>query len=97
MRDSVYGALPVRVVPAPEAMRRIARTLGRPEAARGLHEPANELGAPTALRELGVTAEARDRETDTALTSPYANPRPLSSKAIAGLLARAGSGAPPSP
>jgi maleylacetate reductase len=82
---------------APVAMRRIARALGRPDASWGLHELAKELGAPTSLRELGVTAEALDRVTDLALTSPYANPRPLSREAIAGLLARAWSGAPPAP
>ena len=97
MRDFVYGALPVRVVFPPEAIRRLARALGRHEAARGLHELANELSAPTASRDLGVTAEALDRVTDLALTNPYANPRPLNREALAGLLARAWSGAPPEP
>ncbi|KAB7571658.1 maleylacetate reductase [Verminephrobacter eiseniae] len=81
----------------PEAMRRIARALGRPEAGRGLHELAKELGAPTALRDLGVTVDALDRVADLALTNPYANPRPLHRQAIVGLLARAWAGAPPEP
>jgi len=82
---------------APAAMRRIARALGRPDAAGGLHELAIELAAPTSLRELGVPAEALYRVIDLALTSPYANPRPLNREALAGLLERAWSGAPPEP
>lgn len=80
---------------APEAMRRIVRAIGRPDASVGLHELANELGAPTALRELGVAASDLERIADLALANPYWNPRPLDRAAIAGLLRRAWAGAPP--
>jgi maleylacetate reductase len=80
---------------APEAMRRIARAIERPEASAGLHELALELGAPTALRDLGVEAGDLKRIADLALANPYWNPRPLDSEAIAGLLRRAWAGAPP--
>ena len=80
---------------APEAMRCIARAIGRPEASAGLHELANELGAPIALRDLGVAAADLERIADLALTNAYWNPRPLDREAIAGLLRRAWDGAPP--
>lgn len=80
---------------APEAMRRVARAIGRPQASVGLYELANELGAPTALRDLGVAASDLERISDLALTNPYWNPRPLDREAIAGLLRRAWAGAPP--
>ncbi len=80
---------------APEAMRRIARAIGRPEASSGLHELASELGAPIALRDLGVAAADLERIADLALTNAYWNPRPLDREAIAGLLQRAWAGAPP--
>ena len=82
---------------APEAMRRIARAIGRPEASVGLHELANALGAPTALRDLGVAAADLERITDLVLTNAYWNPRPLDRDAIAGLLRRAWAGARPEP
>ncbi|RYX96013.1 MAG: maleylacetate reductase [Comamonadaceae bacterium] len=82
---------------APGAMLRIARAIGRPEASVGLHELANELGAPTALRDLGVAAADLERIADLALANPYWNPRPLDREAIAGLLRRAWAGAPPEP
>jgi maleylacetate reductase len=87
---------------APEAMRRIARAIGRAEASGswheasvGLHELASALGAPTALRDLGVAAADLERIADLALASPYWNPRPLDREAIVGLLRRAWAGAPP--
>ena len=80
---------------APEAMRRIARAIGRSDASRGLHELANALGAPTALRDLGVEAADLKRIADLALANPYWNPRPLDREAIVGLLRRAWAGEPP--
>ena len=80
---------------APEAMRRIARAIGRSDASRGLYEFAIELGASTALRELGVEAADLERIADLALAHPYWNPRPLEREAVAGLLRRAWAGEPP--
>jgi maleylacetate reductase len=80
---------------APEAMRRIARAIGRPEAGGGLHELADALGAPTSLRDLGVAAADLERIADLALANPYWNPRPLDREGLVGLLRRAWAGAPP--
>jgi maleylacetate reductase len=82
---------------APEAMQRIARALGRDDAALGLHDLAKRHGAPVALKDLGMPADGLDRAADLAVTTPYPNPRPLERAAIRALLQRAWEGAPPAP
>jgi maleylacetate reductase len=62
---------------APEAMRRIARALHADDAAQGVFDLAREHGAPTSLKEIGVTAENLDVALDLALKNPYWNPRPV--------------------
>ncbi|WP_218578142.1 maleylacetate reductase [Vineibacter terrae] len=81
---------------APEAMARIAHALGADDAALGLHALAQRLGAPTALRTLGVQEADLDRAADIASREPYPNPRPIDRAAIRALLQDAWSGAPPS-
>lgn len=71
---------------APEAMRRIARALGSPDAAGGLHELARTLGGPLSLAELGMRGEDIERMADIAVASPYPNPAPLTRDGIRGLL-----------
>jgi alcohol dehydrogenase class IV len=80
---------------APAAMSRIARALGSGDAARGLYDLAGRLGAPRALRELGMSEEGIERAADLAVQNPYWNPRPVERDAVRDLLARAWSGAPP--
>ncbi len=81
---------------APEAMARIAHALGAGDAAQGLQALARRLGAPTALRTLGVQEADLDRAADIASREPYPNPRPIDRAAIRALLQDAWSGAPPS-
>jgi len=71
---------------APEAMRRAARALGSANAAHGLFDLAQSLGAPLALKDLGMPESALDRAADLATQSPYWNPRPIERDGIRKLL-----------
>jgi len=76
---------------AQTAMRRALRT-DSPAAA--LQHASRELGAPTALRELGVRREDLATVAMKAIEKPYANPRPVSLDDLIGLLERAWAGQP---
>jgi alcohol dehydrogenase class IV len=80
---------------APEAMARIARALGMSDAAWGIYDLAGRLGAPRALRDLGMPEDGIDRAAELAASSPYPNPRPIERAAIRELIARAWAGDPP--
>jgi alcohol dehydrogenase class IV len=80
---------------APQAMARIARALGVDDAPLGLQQLARQLGAPTALRDIGMPAEGLDRAADLAASAPYPNPRALERSALRALLQRAWDGASP--
>jgi maleylacetate reductase len=88
-------ALAYNAVAAPDAAGRIAGALGTKDAALGLHELAKRLGAPLALRDLGMPEDGIERATDIAMQNPYWNPRPLERNAIRNLIARAWKGDPP--
>jgi alcohol dehydrogenase class IV len=94
-------ALAYNAPAAPQAMARIARALGRADggdplsAARALHALATRLGAPTALRAIGMPADGLDRAADLAVQTPYPNPRALERAPLRALLQRAFDGAPP--
>ena len=80
---------------APQAMLRIARALGTRDAAAGLYDLAQQLGAPVALRDIGMPASGLDRAADLAVTDPYWNPRPIERCAIRQLLQNAWEGIRP--
>jgi alcohol dehydrogenase class IV len=94
-------ALAYNSAAAPQAMARIARALGRADggdplsAARALHALATRLGAPTALRTIGMPADGLDRAADLAVQTPYPNPRALERTPLRALLQRAYEGASP--
>lgn len=88
-------ALAYNAPAAPEAMRRIARALRVDDAPRGLYELAGRCGSPTALRDIGMPADALDRACELALRNQYPNPRPLQPDALRALLQRAYDGSPP--
>jgi alcohol dehydrogenase class IV len=71
---------------APQAIARIARALGTVDAAQGLYDLARSLGAPVALRDLGLPGDALDRAAELATQSPYWNPRPIERDGIRKLL-----------
>ncbi len=77
---------------APEAMARVARVLGRGDGPDGLHDLAMRLGAPTALRDIGMPANGIDHAADLATAEPYPNPRRIERGAIRALLADAYAG-----
>jgi maleylacetate reductase len=88
-------AMAYNATAAPAAMAAIARALGTDDGPRGLFELATRLGAPTALRSLGMPADGLDRVADLAVQTPYPNPRPLERAALRALLQRAFDGEPP--
>jgi maleylacetate reductase len=80
---------------APEAMTRIAAALGAKDAANGLYELAKRIGAPLALRDLGMPKDGIERAVREATENPYWNPRPIEPGPIEALIARAWEGVPP--
>lgn len=88
-------ALAYNAPAAPRAMERIAAALGAADAPQGVFDLAKSLGAPTALREIGMREEDLDRACDIALQTPYPNPRPLERAALRALLQDAYEGARP--
>ncbi len=80
---------------APEAMKAIARALGRQEPASGLYDLAASLGATMALRELGMPHAGIVEATELSLANPYWNPRALERAGIESLLTSAYEGARP--
>ena len=81
---------------APDAMNRIARALGADDAPQALFDLAERLGAPTALKSLGLEAADLDKAAALAVETPYPNPRPLTEPAIRALLDDAFHGVRPS-
>ena len=71
---------------APEAMRRISGALGTGEAATGVYDFIARLGAPSALRDLGMRESDLDRAAELATDTPYWNPRAVDRPALRQLL-----------
>lgn len=71
---------------APAAMERIARALGVDHAATGLYDLAVRLGAPVALRDIGLRQGDLDRAAEIATANPYDNPSPISRDGLRALL-----------
>jgi maleylacetate reductase len=81
---------------APVAVDRVARALGADHAAQAIFDLAATNGAPTSLREIGMSASDLDEAADLAIKSPYWNPRPVERDAIRKLLDDAYHGRRPS-
>jgi alcohol dehydrogenase class IV len=73
----------------------VAAALGVADAPRGLFDLAGKVGAPRALRDIGMPESGIDKATDLALANPYWNPRPLERAGIRTLIARAWAGEEP--
>jgi maleylacetate reductase len=73
---------------AAPALSRISRALGAHNAspAAALFDLSTSLGAPTRLKDLGLTEADLDRATDIALSNPYWNPQPIEASGIRQLL-----------
>jgi maleylacetate reductase len=80
----------------PEIMQRVARALGAEEAAAGLYDLARRIGAPTALKDIGMREENLDEAITLILEeAPTENPRPVDKAGIRELLEDAYSGRRP--
>lgn len=78
------------------AMARIARALGVDDAARGLHDLGQRVGAPASLRVFDLTEAQLAEAAGLAVKASYPNPRPFTAADIEALLQRAWRGEPPS-
>ena len=81
---------------APVAVDRVALALGVREAASALFDLAALNGAPTSLRQIGMSEADLDKALDAALQSAYWNPRPIERGPIRALLDDAYHGRRPS-
>lgn len=84
-----YNAAAARAELAP------MRALFGEDIGAGLQDFAAQLGAPLALRDLGLREGDLDRAVEIACQNPYWNPRPITADGLRGLLARAWDGARP--
>jgi len=74
---------------APEAMRIAADALGVRDAAQGIYDLAARIGAPLALKDIGMPANGLDRAAKLATENPYYNPRPVEYSGVRQLLENA--------
>jgi alcohol dehydrogenase class IV len=82
----------------PEEMGRVARALGAETAAGGLHALALSIGAPTALRDIGMREQDLDDAVRLVLEKvPPDNPRPVEEDDVRRLLEAAFAGRVPEP
>ncbi len=80
---------------AAAALAPLAAHLGGGNAGLALHRFARSLGAPLALRDLGLKESDLDRATELAVAKPYPNPHPLTGPGIRALLQAAWAGEAP--
>ncbi|MFD7439456.1 maleylacetate reductase [Streptomyces sp. NPDC059861] len=82
---------------APDAVERVARTLPGSEGgtAAALFDFVGELGAPRALRDLGMPEAGIDQAADLIVQNAYWNPRPVDRSSAGALLTRAWAGERP--
>jgi alcohol dehydrogenase class IV len=71
---------------APKAMVRITLALEGADPAAGLYDLAKAIGAPLALRDLGMPESSLDEAAQLATLNPYYNPRPIERAGIRQLL-----------
>ena len=71
---------------APKAMARITLALEGADPAAGLYDLAKAIGAPLALRDLGMKESSLDEAARLATLNPYFNPRPVERVALRQLL-----------
>jgi maleylacetate reductase len=71
------------------------RTVLGEDPVRALYELAGNLGAPRALKDLGMPEQGIDEAARRAVANPYWNPRPLEFESIKTLIMRAWAGQTP--
>lgn len=80
----------------PDLLAPVSEILGGTEPGRSLRDFAQKIGAPLALRDLGLKETDLDRATDIALSKPYWNPAEITAPGLRELLQNAWAGTPPS-
>jgi alcohol dehydrogenase class IV len=90
-------ALAYNLPASPKARLRLSRAVGADDPPRAIARLAAKLGAPLALRDIGMPEAGLERAAELATQNAYANPRPLDRDALLLLLKRAWSGEPPPP
>jgi alcohol dehydrogenase class IV len=80
---------------APEAMRIVAEALGVKQAEQGLYDLAAQIGAPVALKDIGMPVDGLERAAELATQSPYPNPRRVEYSGVLDLLRKAYAGLRP--
>jgi alcohol dehydrogenase class IV len=74
---------------APKAMRIAADALGARDAAQGIFDLIGTIGAPRALKDIGMPADGLERAAELATQNQYPNPRPIEIGPIRELLQKA--------
>ena len=82
---------------APQAMLRVARALQAQDAGMALWQLAHSVGAPMALKDIGMSQRDIDSAVTLVMQKPYWNPRRITYEGIRYLLSRAWAGEPPQP
>ena len=80
---------------AKEAMQRVSRAVGSDDPAGALYDLARTIGAPLALKDIGMAREGLERAARLATENPYYNPRPIDREGILELLVAAWNGERP--
>jgi alcohol dehydrogenase class IV len=80
---------------APDAMERIKRALGAPDAARGLYDLNVRLGLPTGLKDLGMREADIPKAVDVVAAVKISHPRPVSKADLFDVITQAYAGEPP--
>src|SRR6267142_2490332 len=80
---------------APEAMRIAADALGAEDAAQGIYDLIVRIGAPVALKDIGMPYEGLDQAAKLVMDHPYYNPRPVEYSELRQLLENAYQGVRP--
>jgi maleylacetate reductase len=88
-------ALAYNLPASPKARWRLSRAVGEDDAPRALAQLAARLGAPVALRDIGMPEAGLEPAADLAAQNAYANPRPVDRDGLLSLLKRAWAGEPP--
>ncbi len=85
-----YNSMGVPALLAP-----VSDILGGSEPGQALWDFSREMGAPLALKDLGLSETDLDRATEIALRNPYWNPRPVTADGLRALLQNAWAGNAP--
>lgn len=80
---------------AGQELQPVARIFGDPSPGNALYSFAKKLGAPMALKDLGLREQDLDKAAEIATSKPYWNPQKVTKDDIATLLAAAWKGDPP--